>query len=191
MTVSTRPPPDLAPAEGDVALLAAVAAGDAAAVDRLLDHVSPAVYGFILARVGGQAMVAEDLLQETLLEGLRSRHTFRGDSALGTWLCSIARRRVARHYEAERRADLARDGLRQLPVTEAADEEGAVDQRDEVMAALGRLPALHRQVLVLKYLDGLSVEQIASETGKSPVQVQSLLQRSRDGLRRQLEARHG
>jgi RNA polymerase sigma-70 factor, ECF subfamily len=184
MIVSTRP-------ADDVPLLAAVADGDAAAVATLLDEVAPTVYGFILARVGGKEIVAEDLLQETLLEGLRSRHTFRGDSALGTWLCAIARRRIARHYEAERRADLARSGLRALPPLAGEPDEDAVDQRDEVVAALGRLPAMHRQVLVLKYLDGLSVEQIASTVGKTAVQVQSLLQRSRDGLRRELGARDG
>jgi len=42
-------------------------------------------------------------------------------------------------------------------------------------------------VLVLKYLDDLSVGEIATELGRSPVQVQSLLQRARDGLRRVLE----
>lgn len=190
--MSTRPPEDAAaPAQDDVARLAAVAAGDAAATAWLLDDVAPTVYGFILARVGGHAAVAEDLLQETLLEGLRSRHTFRGGAALGTWLCAIARRRVARHYEAERRADVARSGLRRLPPPPGDSEEEVVDRRDEVLAALGCLPALHRQVLVLKYLDGFSVEQIAATVGKSAVQVQSLLQRSRDGLRRQLEAGDG
>jgi DNA-directed RNA polymerase specialized sigma24 family protein len=41
-------------------------------------------------------------------------------------------------------------------------------------------------VLVLKYLDGLAVQDIATEVGRSRVQVQSLLQRARDGLRREL-----
>ncbi len=58
-----------------------------------------------------------------------------------------------------------------------------------MVAALGRLPTLHRQVLVLKYLDGCSVADIATTIGKSNVQVQSLLQRARDGLKR--EMRHG
>jgi RNA polymerase sigma factor (sigma-70 family) len=53
--------------------------------------------------------------------------------------------------------------------------------------ALGRLPAIHRQVLVLKYLDELSVSEIADELGRSPVQIQSLLQRARDGLRRAMD----
>lgn len=170
----------------EAALLAAAAAGDADAVRWLLDEVAPVVHGFLYARVGGDAAAAEDLLQETLLEAVRGAAGFRGDAAVSTWLCAIARRRLARHFEQERRAEVGRARLRVVA-------EGAVDasleeaeQREEVARALGRLPVLHRQVLVLKYLDGLAVEEIAGELGRTRVQVQSLLQRARDGLRREL-----
>jgi RNA polymerase sigma-70 factor (ECF subfamily) len=176
----------------DVALLAAAAAGEPAAVRRLLDEAGPVLYGFVFARVGGDNDAAEDITQETLLEAVRSAHTFRGQSSVSTWLCAIARRRLARHYEHERRAEVARAGLRAVHPTRVEDEAQADDdeleRRDEVVRALGRLPAAHRQVLVLKYLDDRTVEDIAAELGRTRVQVQSLLQRARDGLRRELEA---
>lgn len=175
----------------EVELLAAAAAGRPDAVRTLLDDAGPVVYGFLFARVGGDEATAEDLLQDTFLEATRSARTFRGDAALTTWLCAIARRRLARHYEAERRAEIARSGLVAL-AGEAAETyeqiEKPFERRDEVIRALGALPALHRQVLVLKYLDELSVEQVADQIGRSRVQVQSLLQRARDGLRRAMEA---
>ncbi|HUY65041.1 MAG TPA: RNA polymerase sigma factor [Acidimicrobiales bacterium] len=180
-----------APAGDDVTLLQAVARRDPAAVRRLLDDVAPVVYGFIYARVGGDQPTAEDLLQETLLESVRSAPSFRGDSALSTWMCAIARRRLARHYESERRAEAARAGLRLVPSEGEPSESDSVEQHDEVVRALGRIPATHRQVLVLKYLDGLAVEEIADQIGRSRVQVQSLLQRARDGLRRELGDDHG
>jgi DNA-directed RNA polymerase specialized sigma24 family protein len=46
-------------------------------------------------------------------------------------------------------------------------------------------------VLVLKYLDGLAVAEIADQVGRTRVQVQSLLQRARDGLRRELGEESG
>jgi RNA polymerase sigma-70 factor (ECF subfamily) len=168
----------------DVDFLLRAAAGEREAVRRLLDEAGPIVYGFVFARVGGNAGTAEDVVQETFVEAVRSASGFRGEAALTTWLCTIARRRLARHYEGERRQEVARSSLSlvaadALPVT--------VEDRDTLVRALGALPALHRQVLVLKYLDDRSVGEIADELGRSRVQVQSLLQRARDGLRRQLE----
>ena len=172
------------PAPVDPSLLARAAMSEPAAVRALLDSTGPVVYGYLYARVGGDESVAEDLLQETYLEAMRSAAGFRGDATLTTWLCAIARRRLARHYESERRRQLAQSGLVEIGTEEAAE---STERRDEIIRALGRLPALHRQVLVLKYLDDNSVEEIAGELGRTRVQVQSLLQRARDGLRRELE----
>jgi RNA polymerase sigma factor (sigma-70 family) len=117
---------------------------------------------------------------------------FRGESQLTTCLCAIARRRLARHYEAERRQAVAESGLALLGGIDglagaSAGGRDEVEHRDEIVRALGRLPAIHRQVLVMKYLDELPVAQIADELGRSPVQIQSLLQRARDGLRRAID----
>ncbi len=170
--------------DDDAELLGAVARGDPRAVRRLLDEAGPVLYGFVFGRVGGDSGAAEDIVQETLLEAVKGAEGFRGESALTTWLCAIARRRVARYYERERREEVARSGLTLVSSAGA----GAIDDRDEVLRALGRLSAVHRQVLVLKYLDDCTVGDIARAIGRTDVQVQSLLQRARDGLRRQLEA---
>lgn len=169
----------------EAALLADAASGKAEAVRRLLDEAGPVVYGFVFGRVGGNPSVAEDLLQETLLEAVRSSHTFRGESALTTWLCTIARRRLARYYESERKADATRAGLSLVrDVPDHAEDD--VDQADEVLRSLGRLSATHRQVLVMKYLDEMHVAEMAAELGKTKVQIQSLLQRARESLRREM-----
>ena len=176
----------LTPRAGDEgALLRAAAEGRPDAVRWLLDEVAPVVHGFVWARVGGHRTVTEDLLQETLLEAVASAASFRGDAAVSTWMCGIARHRIARHWERERREEVTQSHLRAV-ATEVHDTEDELLRREEVAAALGRLPALHRQVLVLKYLDGLAVADIAEQVGRTRVQVQSLLQRARDGLRREL-----
>jgi RNA polymerase sigma-70 factor (ECF subfamily) len=171
------------------ALLTGAAGGDPEAVRALIDSIGPVVYGFVFARVGGNEPAAQDLLQETLIEALRSAPTFRGDASLRTWVCAIARRRLARHYETERRQAVAESGLALLGGIDGgvAGTRDELEHRDEIVRALGRLAPVHRQVLVMKYLDELSVSQIADELGRSPVQIQSLLQRAREGLRRAME----
>ena len=64
---------------------------------RWLDDHGDVLYGFALARVG-RPEVAEDLVQETLLAALGARGRFEGRSAVGTWLVSILRRKIADHY---------------------------------------------------------------------------------------------
>lgn len=169
----------------DTAWLQAAARGEHAAVRRLLDDAAPVVYGYVYARVGGDEDVAADILQDTFVEALRAAGSFRGESAVTTWLCVIASRRLARHYERERRQFEARRRLRAVPELPDAGVEDLVE-RDRVTRALGRLSPDHRQVLVLKYLDGLGVADIAAELGRTRVQVQSLLQRARQALRTEL-----
>ncbi len=173
-----------------VELLRGAAGGDPVWVRRFVDEIGPVVYGFVYARVGGNEADAADVVQETLSEAVRSAAGYRGDAALSTWCCTIARRRVARHFERERRQEavrrglLAIDGGRGEPSAPAGADASA--DRDVIVRALGTLSPLHRQVLVLKYLDGLPVEAIAAELGKGHTQVQSLLQRARSGLREAL-----
>lgn len=170
----------------ETAWLQAAARGEPAAVRRLLDEAGPIVYGYVFARVGGDEQSAADIVQDTFLEAMRSAGTFRGESAVTTWLCAVASRRLARHYEAERRQTEARHRLQAVPEI----EDTALDdlaERDRVVRALGRLSADHRRVLVLKYLDGHPVADIAAEIGRTRVQVQSLLQRARNALRVELE----
>src|SRR5688572_2542564 len=171
----------------DVAWLQAATSGDPAAVRRLLDDAGPVVYGYVFARVGGDEQAAADIVQDTFVEAVRGVHTYRGDAAVSTWLCAIASRRLARHYEAERRQADARRGLQLVPPHEAAATD-EIAERDVVVRALGRLSSDHREALVLRYLDGLPVGEVADRMGRSRVQVQSLLQRARVALRAELEA---
>lgn len=180
---------DPAPAPEQFLLLRA-AAGEPDAARALLDQTGSTVYGFIYPRVGGRREVAEDLTQATFLEALRSAPTFRAEAELGTWLCVLARRQVARHYEGERRRLRLERKLQLVAVEADAGEEfneEALADGEALIAALGRLTPLHRQVLVLKYLDGCSVDEIATELRRSKIQIQSLLQRARSGLKRELE----
>jgi RNA polymerase sigma-70 factor, ECF subfamily len=186
--LGAEPVPAPAPLERERELLAGAAAGQADAVAWLLDQVAPIVFGFLFARVGGDEAAAEDLLQETLLEAVRGAGAFRAESSASTWMCAIARRRLARYYESERRAEVARRSLSLVHggLGSSGPGEDVLERQDEVVRALGRLPALQRQVLVLKYLEDMSVVEIAEQVNRSRVQVQSLLQRGREGLRREL-----
>jgi RNA polymerase sigma-70 factor (ECF subfamily) len=186
----------------DVALIRDAAAGDPDAVRALKDTVLPTVYGFILGRLGGDEHVAADILQETLIEARRAAQSFRGDSSLTTWLCGIARHRIWKHFRRERKQQEVARRLMPVPgpgdprpntvrVVADVDPVVVIDVRDEVLGAMRALPSDYREVLALKYMDDMSVHEIARQTQRTQVQIQSLLQRARRRFKAALEDARG
>lgn len=147
------------------------------------DRALPVVYSFVFARLGGEAEVAVEITQETFVEGVRSRNRFDGSSDPVTWLCGIARHKVADHYrrlERERRRYLRL--IRGRKVREAREAEDAETQ-ESVATALRSLPPAQRAVLTMHYLDDMPVKEIASALGRSASSVESLLARGRQSFK--------
>lgn len=172
--------------------------GDRAAAEELVaSHLDP-LYEFVHWRVGGDRSRAEDLVQDTFLVALREIAAFDGRSSLFTWLCGIAKNklRASRRKRApasledalagadqdidEILADVAREPL---PDAVLVREE----TRALVGATLSSLPPEYRAALVAKYVEGQSVAQIASESGKSEKALESTLTRARTAFARVFE----
>ena len=159
-----------------------------AAVDRHLHEV----YGFVFHLVGGDRAVAEDLNQETWLEALDGIDQCNAaQGSFRNWLFGIARKRVALHY---RRRALAGNPTSLSGQFGEAAERGdisvlpedvleQVEQRSVVRAAMLLLPDDRREVLLGKYVEGLSVETIAIRMGRTAKAVESLLSRAREQMR--------
>lgn len=173
------------------ALLQAAQAGDRAALESLLSRYLSTVYHFGL-KMCKDRHDAEDVAQETLLAATRAVEDFRGASSLGTWLYSIARRaclRRRRHgkYEPESLLPLdapgAADGLADQS-TRAPDEEAARGELSRALqSALAHLEETHREVLVLRDVQGLSAPEVAEVLGISVEAVKSRLHRARQAMR--------
>ena len=144
------------------------------------------VYRYLSAAVFGDRALAEDLTQETFASLITAVRDGRAETQSMPWLMGVARHKLIDHYRSsareQRRAELA--------WSEGADhEDGQLCELENVDPALvvellkGLSPP-HRLVLVLKYLDELSVEQIAAEMGRSEHATESLLARARHALAR-------
>jgi RNA polymerase sigma-70 factor (ECF subfamily) len=166
---------------------------DPAAVEYLYDTYFDRIYAFVFRLVGRDHGAAEDVVQETFLAALRSQRSFRGDSSLYTWLYSIAYHKVAdwqrRSYREHRKQQVSLDidgrdpewSARSNP--SAPDMTEAVENREFVRQAMSELPADYRQVLILKYVEEMSVAEICRVMGRSPKSVEGLLTRARKALR--------
>ena len=176
----------------DEELLKAARTGDAGALEALLLRYQPRVYGFGM-RMCGDPEDAKDVLQETLLTMARSIRDFRGASSISTWLFAIARsfcvqkRRRGRSVSAEPLASDAdrQSGAGQVPHPGPGPAEDLENREVEAVlaAAIARLPAIYREVLLLRDVEGLSAPQVAEVLGVRISAVKSRLHRARLAVR--------
>ena len=150
------------------------------------DDTLPGIYGYFLRRCGGRVTTAEDLTSETYLRAIRQIRRDRAIDEPVRWLYGVARHTLIDHYRSS-----LRERDRVVPWNVRAEQQ-AVDgdaftqvlERDHAIAALDRLAPAQRVVIVLRYLDGLRVAEIAGVTGKSEHAVESLLASGRAAFKR-------
>jgi RNA polymerase sigma-70 factor (ECF subfamily) len=181
------PTADRSVPQGRVRALAAAFA-DPVAFRRWYETAVVRVFGYLNGRCGGDEALAEELTQQTFIQATEHRKSFEGRSSDITWLCTIARNKLVDHY---RRADREERRHLRLVVRELdlrdAEVASSMEDREFILAALRRLPALQRAAVVLCYLDGLSVREAAHILGRSEAATKSLLSRARERLRAELE----
>jgi RNA polymerase sigma-70 factor (ECF subfamily) len=131
----------------------------------------------------------DDVLQEIWLEVFRAIPRLQHVGAFRAWLYRIARARVAREF---RRRRIRFESFNEIDSAESSDDPQvfAADEAESVHAALDRLASPQREVLVLRYLEAMSTEEIA-EIVQCPVgTVRSRLHYAKRSLREQLEKEH-
>lgn len=169
----------------DRALADAVLDGDRDAFRILVERESVVVYRACL-RIVGNPHDAEDVAQESFVIAYRSLGSYRGDGALGGWLLRIATRQAFRRLK--QRPTVALDeaaGLRQEqqpeadPLASAVRDESARRIRDSVL----RLADPYREVVALRFFGELSLNEIATATGRPLATVKTHLRRGLERLR--------
>jgi len=127
-------------------------------------------------------------VQQTMINAMKALASYRGEASLLTWLCQIARNEMKAWYRRnQHRAELT-DSLDERPELLAALESRSDDLAEEttgmlVQTSLDQLPSSYGKVLELKYIEGLSVTEIATQMSLGEIAVQSLLGRARKAFR--------
>jgi RNA polymerase sigma-70 factor (ECF subfamily) len=142
------------------------------------------VYRYLLRAVLGNHALAEDLAQETFAVAVAAARAGRSEALSLAWVLGVARHKVIDHYRKASR-DTRRMSLLAADSGDVDDVHSVSDREPAgIVKALAGLSVEHRLVLVLKYLDDLSVVEIAAVLGKSSQAVESLLARARRALGR-------
>jgi RNA polymerase sigma-70 factor (ECF subfamily) len=179
----------------DTDLARRILAGDESASETFFAEYFSRLYRFARIRLGGDDQAAEEVVQATLIRAVRKLHTYRGEAALFTWLCTLCRReigawlqRTGRTVEVSLVEDqpavrMALDAASSLASTDPESEAGRRELSRLVQATLDHLPGQYGQVLEWKYIQGFSVDEIASRLGVGYKATESLLTRARRSFR--------
>ena len=149
-----------------------------------ISAVQESLRRFLLALCGGDRMEAEDIAQEAMVKAYIAMDRFVERAKFATWLFKIAYNTFLDHQRAGKIHEEQLDAAEQLPSDAKADDSFAYQ---DLYAALGILPLKEKTAILLFYVSGYSVKEIAKIKGNSQLAVRQQLSRGRTKLRQILE----
>ncbi|QSH42339.1 RNA polymerase sigma factor [Lentisphaerota bacterium ZTH] len=163
--------------------------GDREAWEELYNANVNSLYRYIMSSCGNSKSLSEDIVQNAFLAAVNRIDFFSGgDEKLADWLFGIARIELLQYFRQQKRQVKVYDTpefLNAAPCsaarTETDNDENMVDQ------VLNMIPEHYRTILLHKYCDRLSVNDISRKTGRSSKAVESLLTRARAAFKKTYE----
>ena len=162
--------------------------GDQAAWDELYRLYNPPL-AYYLRRLTRRDQTAGDVQQEIWLAVVRNIASLRNPEAFTVWLYRIARSKVMSRWSAHDK-DLSLQEASELAADMPDDDTFGASDAARVHAALDGLGPEHREVLLLRFMEDLSYEQIAEVVGCEIGTVRSRIYYGKRALRGQLENNH-
>ena len=161
--------------------------GDRQAFDELIRLYYDYVSGFLLKTTADE-MLTEDLTQETFLKVIRSIEKFDlgGSAAFGTWLITIAKNCYIDHL---RRNRIYLEDIESIPIEDSQNVADEVERRlqyEQAMRAMETLPPEQALAIRLKYVEDMTLAQIAERFGVQPKTIKSRIHDGTVKLRKKL-----
>lgn len=168
--------------------------GDEAAFREVFDLFFPRLYRYVIARIA-DSDDAKEIVQSTFCKAFERIDSYRGEASLYSWMCRICQNTLIDHAR-KRKRELLTVPIHDIEATlhEIADTicarhdepefiQAQTNLRQLIQAALDHLPARYGDVLEWKYVEGLSVAEIAAKLAVGPKAAESLLTRARVAFR--------
>lgn len=177
-------------ADSEHRLLERAKSYDVNALAEIYDHYEARIYSYIYHRVGSQP-VAQDLTSQVFLRVLEAiQHQRTWDTSFSGWLYRIAHNLVIDHYRRRGRdSQVPIDDLPMLP-SHSEDPEQAAERAltaEALRLAINRLTEEQAQVVTLRFLEGLSITEVAVAMDKTEGAIKAMQYRAVTSLRRLLE----
>lgn len=164
-----------------------------------IDLYADYLFNYTITRVS-DAEIAQDLVQETFLAGLKSAKNFKGDASERTWLISILKRKIIDHY----RKINSKKGKAEVRMSFSSSDDNEGDwleqrvadpfdgnaedamQNEElglaIQECLTKLPAKQAEIFKMKTIQGMETEDICNELGITSSNLWVIIHRARTSL---------
>ncbi len=184
-------------------LVAKAQAGDFEAFAKLIEANKQKVYGLV-RRLTANTEDAEDILQDSFLKAIDKIDQFRGEASFGTWLSSIALNEARALHAKNKQYELKpiedylpgagshgnsqQESLRLFDWRDPQAQLESDELRRMVNGAVDKLPYKYREAFVLRYVEDLSVKEVARLTRQTVASAKSRILRARLALRDMLSS---
>jgi len=171
-------------------------AGDESAFKQIFDDYFPRLFRYALARLDGDQEEAREMVQQTFCKAFERLDSYRGEASLYGWMCRICRNAIIDAARKRKRefhdlphqdADLSMQDIvdaLHAPASDQPEHEAArMNLKVLISSALDHLPPRYGDVLEWKYIEELSVAEIADRLAIGPKAAESLLTRARHAFR--------
>ncbi len=163
-----------------------------------VDRYSDYLFNYTIARVSDREL-AQDLISETFLAGLKAMENFKGDATERTWLISILKRKIIDYY----RKSNSKKGKAEVHINYRDDEsegdwleERVADPYDRtaedtieneelgsaILGCLGKLPEKQRRIFRMKTINNFDTETICNEFDITPSNFWVIIHRARTAM---------
>ena len=183
-------------AKADLKIAKAINKGNEKVFNQFFKEYYPKVFRFVMSRVKGDRDLADDFTQQSLCKALDKIDTFRGEATLFTWVCQISRSIIYAYQLKENRRNKiispvtdttdVREILENIAMNEMSQPDNIAENfelNNLISEILDNLPNNYGDILEWKYVEQLSVSQIAEKLNTSLTSVQSSLARARDSFK--------
>jgi len=184
------------PLAGNATLRTASEPRDMTDFEAAFDRCSPGLYRFIVVRIGGDAHLANDMMQSLWIKASRQGNAVPAGE-VEFWLRAIARNLVREHWRKTARrpdhapiADPALAGElaeRLICADMPAEIVERRETKDQLLLAITGLPAADQALIIGHYFDGRSHAELADELGAGERAIEGRLYRARQALRTKLK----
>lgn len=174
----------------DLSLVQAMAKGDVRALEELYSRHGQRLLNYLIGQVGGDVVLAEEILQNVMLAAWKAASNFRGDSKVRTWLIAIARNQAINARRKHRLTSVPLNEADGLHKTGPFEQLLRASERAEVREAIRQLPEDQQETLELIFYHGLTGPEAAELQGVALGTIKSRLHRAKETLKYILEGRN-